>query len=654
MTAVAGVPAQIEKSRTPAATPIFAIKLGALNCFCMSQGPRNDQHELYLAEEDRPSLPAREDNDSSLRSARYEAPEVEEELGPPGETFRGESAPLTAAAVVTPPRPVPTHGWPPREVPAILSPKRDAQNSGAAKPEGSSKAASSSSPALDHSQHKPADIAPEQSNNRSGSEQLFSAAAPRGETPQAAANHRGEEGDSHGHEDTHLAVGTDAILYLNIVVKQNAHNIESVVNQTISEKLPEHAKGTAMFQHFAHMGSLIATNLVSFDKVGTKMAESIPGLVTNALEAMRIEAEALEVFSHGTFTVLRLTVHQCSTDKQTGETHRKEGCCKGKACVSAPVNKQKAKQARKRETEEAMLTLLPKVLPKKLAEAGSQVDVFAMDESHQAMFFFHFLKQLERPKETPRPDAPPSTPAASEFPSFFLNMIVHSKTPEFEESVKEQMKAKAPSVFGQGVLPGLAARAVVKLITTDKLAETLAKRMSMVLPLNMRGMGIEAEAEEVYRKGSFVIVRVCIKHVDFKVIAEAKGAVRAAKNIEKGMNCISCFSGLSRICGGTGAEFEAKVNETICKKVMEKMTKTLPIELPKKMGEKGLQIAVAAKNEFEEASYFFGVFRQLQAHQTEVEAVEQPSQAAVEPPRKFRRFFSRLGFHGHKSNAQPN
>lgn len=564
--------AERHRQRLMASNAFFAIKLGSLNCLCTTKAGQPEQHELLTDSEPRKSYADRSVIVADGSDTAAAAADVKEEvqLRPP--SFRGESAPLTANPAFGT---TAQSSWPPRGVP------------------GSFAASSSTGPLRDQHGQRELQLPPASGgeawprDHQAGSA-AFSAAAPREGSP------------PHQHHVESLEIEPHATVYLNLTVKDSAKNLDTMVHHQLEGKLSEHRVGHALFETFAHLGTSIAAK-VSFDKVATQIARDIPHVVAEHLSFLGVQADAVEVFQQGSFVVLRLSIIDCPLPSKG--TARKAGGCCGRTSKKA---KDHEAARRKLELETAALILLPTELPKSLEAAGYQVLVHATNEQQEAMCIFSFLRGLEQ-KGKERPQAPVA-PKASHV--IFLNMVLLSKTPELENTIKEQMKEKVPNPFGRGILQGLAARAAAKFATPDRLAEKMAAKVPQEIPATMEAMGIIADAEEVYRKGSFLVVRLSIEHVDMVKLLQVKAGARASRAVGGGMGCMA---GLSRLCCGTPAGFHAKVDEAVCRKVMEKLKGVLPTEMPRKLDGKGIRIHMEAKRESEEAPYFLEVYRHLQA-----------------------------------------
>merc|ERR1711862_806762 len=110
-------------------------------------------------------------------------------------------------------------------------------------------------------------------------------------------------------------------------------------------------------------------------------------------------------------------------------------------------------------------------------------------------------------------------------------------------------------------------------------------------------MGITCDIEEVYRKGSFVVLHVTIVHTDIHHLLSHK---LSAEKLEKADRVLECVKSFAR-CLGKEDFVDTKVQDTMNSKIVEVMCQKLPEVLPEKMAEKGLIVELIAKPEAHEA-----------------------------------------------------
>lgn len=169
----------------------------------------------------------------------------------------------------------------------------------------------------------------------------------------------------------------------------------------------------------------------------------------------------------------------------------------------------------------------------------------------------------------------------------FLNILV-VKIPT--EEMKAKVAEKIPNPLGFGVLQGLAAEVVGKLVTQDVVASKLAEKMPQELPGKLAENGIEARAEKYYVKGSYIVVKLIIDYVHSGEVMQ---------------HSIGSAASLFQCCYSPQTDKMLKAN------LASKMIHTLPKKLEGQMAEKGMVVEVIAKKEDEQARFQENVISQL-------------------------------------------
>lgn len=193
--------------------------------------------------------------------------------------------------------------------------------------------------------------------------------------------------------------------------------------------------------------------------------------------------------------------------------------------------------------------------------------------------------------------------------SIYLNILIAETTPELTQTIKEKVSEKVPNPLGFGVLGKIAGKAAVKMATKSKVAEGMAQKIPEILPEKMAEMGIVASAEEVFLKGTFVVIRIEVYGVDTGVIFEK---AMGEEKQEKADKVLACLKGLARCFGYTDL-FTRKVQTTMKTKITQALCEKLPVTLPPRLAEKGLLADIVTKSADEEADYFFEAIRHVEA-----------------------------------------
>lgn len=189
-------------------------------------------------------------------------------------------------------------------------------------------------------------------------------------------------------------------------------------------------------------------------------------------------------------------------------------------------------------------------------------------------------------------------------PTMYLNIFVMSKGPEFRSTIEGKVAERVSNPLVQRI----ASKVVSKVIHVDIIAAKMAEKIPAMLPEKMATIGIEAEAEEVYRKGSFVVVRITVHHVDPEQLLSVKQGAGTGAKVGR---CLSCLRCCFECCGNEGM-VDRQVNNTMRHKIVTTLCTQLPQKLPQIMAEKGLIVDVVCMPEAEEAAFFFDAIHALQ------------------------------------------
>mmetsp|Transcript_42891 Transcript_42891/g.100655 ORF Transcript_42891/g.100655 Transcript_42891/m.100655 type:complete len:217 (+) Transcript_42891:90-740(+) len=192
------------------------------------------------------------------------------------------------------------------------------------------------------------------------------------------------------------------------------------------------------------------------------------------------------------------------------------------------------------------------------------------------------------------------------FPSIYLNILV--LTGPSQAVLKEKISEKVNEKVKFSVLRTLATRTATKVakikVTESVVAEKMAQNIPQMMPEKMAEMGITAEAEEAFRKGAFVVIKLTLKNVDITKVVSMKAPEKAEKVSFglKVLRMVAKWFGYSDL-------FEQNLTRKLNQQVASKLCEKLPQELPQKLEEKGIKVEVEARPEAEQAAYFFDALR---------------------------------------------
>jgi hypothetical protein len=222
-----------------------------------------------------------------------------------------------------------------------------------------------------------------------------------------------------------------------------------------------------------------------------------------------------------------------------------------------------------------------------------------------------------------------------QYPSLYLNIFIAQKTEEMNKIIQEQIDQKVPNPLGFGLLRKAAGKIAMKKVTTDLIAAKMAQKIPDVMPAKMAEMGIEADVEEVYRKGSFVVLHITIVNSDIHKLIEAKLDGEKADKVDRVLDCLKYCAR----CFGKEEFLEDKVQYTMNSKIAEAMAEKLGQTLPEKMAEKGLIVDVVGRTEATEAAFLFEALKHLDDGPPP--NTEAGDGSAPEPPR-YRKFLAKF------------
>eukprot|EP00971_Amphidinium_carterae_P093653 1853240-Amphidinium_carterae.1 len=195
------------------------------------------------------------------------------------------------------------------------------------------------------------------------------------------------------------------------------------------------------------------------------------------------------------------------------------------------------------------------------------------------------------------------------FPKLYLNILVLSGPSQ--EAIKEKISEKVNARVTNSVLRNMATKTASKVasvkVTESVVAEMMAQNIPKMMPEKMSEMGLACEVEEVFRKGSFLVLRVSVQHVDIVKAISKNVSLEKGEKLGVGLKCLRAIAR----CLGYGEIFEQRLRSTVNHKVAAMLCEKMPEKLPEKFSEKGVQVEVEAKLESDQAAYFFDAITQM-------------------------------------------
>jgi len=195
-----------------------------------------------------------------------------------------------------------------------------------------------------------------------------------------------------------------------------------------------------------------------------------------------------------------------------------------------------------------------------------------------------------------------------ERPSMYLNIMILKKPDQETITPVIETKIQNVPILGHfSLFRRYGAKVAYKAITEDKIAAKLAIEMPSRMPEKMKEMGIDAEVEEVFTLGAFVVLRLVIVHVELPKLLAAKLDADKAEKATKVLGGIRSFAGKL----GLEEKLLERRDKVLGGKIVEKLCEILPQKLPEKMAEKGMEVEVVTRAEAEEALFFFQIHKSL-------------------------------------------
>lgn len=176
---------------------------------------------------------------------------------------------------------------------------------------------------------------------------------------------------------------------------------------------------------------------------------------------------------------------------------------------------------------------------------------------------------------------------------FFLNALFLQKDTEFP---KEESHNAVQNSLGFNSVRGISPESLAKLLTENVAATKLAMKSPHTIQQKFQEMGVQAEIENIYRKGSFVALKVTVVLVDAKLFLEHR------------MGSFSQVCGLFTSC--------MKPEETgKPEQMLPALMQLSSDSLPQQLAEDGCHVEVIAKTTEEQSDFIRSVAESLGSSQ---------------------------------------
>eukprot|EP00927_Polykrikos_kofoidii_P054688 TRINITY_DN49076_c0_g1_i1.p1 TRINITY_DN49076_c0_g1~~TRINITY_DN49076_c0_g1_i1.p1 ORF type:complete len:251 (-),score=48.89 TRINITY_DN49076_c0_g1_i1:52-804(-) len=218
------------------------------------------------------------------------------------------------------------------------------------------------------------------------------------------------------------------------------------------------------------------------------------------------------------------------------------------------------------------------------------------------------LSDVERPSDV----ADQTVDMWDQTPTLYLNVwVAEIKEAEFKATVQQEVQKKVPNPFGFGILKkavgSIAGTVAATFVDTKSVAAKIAAKIPNQMPSKMAEMGIDAFAEESFRHGAFVVIRISVAHIDVPKILSSKGAAKASSAADCALGCLK---GCLRLTGRQELLAESAERKA-ASKIVDALCQKLPQEMPKKLAEAGIVLDMVAKSSEEQTAYFYKALEHL-------------------------------------------
>jgi len=184
-------------------------------------------------------------------------------------------------------------------------------------------------------------------------------------------------------------------------------------------------------------------------------------------------------------------------------------------------------------------------------------------------------------------------------PCFFLNLWLQ-RLP-VQDVVRDQAYKELSSL--PSPLRSFAAGCATKIITKSMAVWRMGLEFPPELQASLEEAGIKTEVTEVYRKGTYLVLRVDVVHCNLPKMVSTKVSTKTARKV----NWMAEHGGSIASRLGVKRRLKERSDQMVCPKIAAQLCDVLPQELPTKMAMKkpGLVVSVVAKPEAAQAQFFF-------------------------------------------------
>lgn len=185
----------------------------------------------------------------------------------------------------------------------------------------------------------------------------------------------------------------------------------------------------------------------------------------------------------------------------------------------------------------------------------------------------------------------------AEHPNIYLNVMVSGVA---DATLSDVKGGSAVKNFVSGISQ--------KKVTRGILATQVAREMPQRVPESLAELGIEAEAKQVFLRGTFTVIRLTILRANLTQLLTSRGEEARA---QRANSILGWLHSVARWFGYE-EELDDAVTGAVNRKVAGEMCARLSEQLPPKIAEeRGVDVNVTAVLEADEAKYFFDFIESL-------------------------------------------
>lgn len=182
---------------------------------------------------------------------------------------------------------------------------------------------------------------------------------------------------------------------------------------------------------------------------------------------------------------------------------------------------------------------------------------------------------------------------------FYINILLLNRDEVVSSAVASKTGSKT-SFFGRA-----AAFAATKLVSDEKIINTLSSTLISKISAEVDAMGIQAEITKRYQQGPYVVIKVTVRDVDKKVLLSAAKGASFADSFSHLLSSIEALNLSESVLPSINTKILSQVHDSM-------MTKFAEV-LPSKLAESGLDVECSVCGPADQAEMLFEIVERLNA-----------------------------------------